>query len=250
MAMPRHLAHAPIVEAIIDIRVQPRDGLSFRDLERAFTSLDFGYYVKGPISQGLFSIQLPADGQTPETTASAAAIGVRLHSKDEKYVLQCRLSGFTLSRLSPYEDWKVLVNETKRLWDIYRDALRPICINRIAARFINDLQLPMEPGTSFQKYLVKLVDIPEGVPQTVRSFVQRFELADYHAQASVILTVALEPEYQPSSRVPVVLDIDAFKTANMDPGSPDLWESLERLRAAKNRVFFSVLNEEALELYQ
>lgn len=249
MATPRHLDHAPIVEALVDIQVAPRNGLTFGVLEAAFSSRDLGYYVKGPISEGLFSMQLPADGQRPAATATAAPIGLRLHSMDEKYVLQCRLSGFTLSRVAPYESWEKLIAETTRLWGVYQRLLSPLRICRNAVRFINDLQLPMAHGSSFQQYLEKLVEVPESVPQHVRAFIQRFQLADYDAQAEVVLTLALERGHK-GPRVPVFLDIEAFAAVDMPPGSPDLWQSLERLREAKNRVFFGTLTEKALELYQ
>lgn len=95
MAIPRHLNHAPITEALIDIHVEHRDDLSFSALQDIFSSSDFGYYFKNPISQGTFAFRFTSDGQQPETTVEAAHIGLRLHSDDEKYVAQFRLAGFT-----------------------------------------------------------------------------------------------------------------------------------------------------------
>ena len=53
MAKPRHLNHAPITEALIDIQVEHREGLSFTALQDAFSALDFDYYFKGPIAKAL-----------------------------------------------------------------------------------------------------------------------------------------------------------------------------------------------------
>ncbi len=246
MAKQRHLPRAPITEALIDIQVVPRDGLTFSVLQKSLSALDFGYYVKNPISEGTFGFMLPEDGK-PQTTAEAAQTGLRLHSHDEKYVAQCRLSGFTLSRLSPYEAWPNLVQEAKRVWAVYTERLIPKQVNRVATRFINNLQLPMDLGESYQKYLHKLVDVPDEAPQAVASFFQRFQLIDVESDARVNLTLALD-NTQPGGRVPVILDIDAFRS--LEQPNQDIWGILDRLRDLKNRCFFGTITEAAAELYE
>ena len=249
MAKPRHLAHAPVTEALVDIHIEAQGGFSFGGLQKAFSDLDFGYYLKGPIAHGTFGFKLTSDGQQPETSAEAAQIGLRLHSDDEKYVAQCRVNGFTLSRLPPYENWSALMLETKKIWSIYRQRTTPIRINRIAARFINNLQLPLRDGESYQKYLKKFADVPEEAPQALTSFFQRLQLTDIPSTASVNITLALESA-SPGEPVPVILDIDAFILKTLDPEDPELWKILDDLRALKNRCFFGTLTEHAAELYE
>lgn len=248
MARQRHLTHTPITEALIDIHVEHRDGLSFTVLQEAFSNVDFGYYLKGPISLGTFGFKLTTDGQQPQTTADATQIGLRLHSSDEKYVAQCRLAGFTLSRLPPYEAWPMLVQETKRVWSVYRDRLAPLRVTRVATRFINNLQLPLEQGASFQTYLQKFADVPDEAPQAVASFFQRFQLVDVASNAAVNLTLALE-SMSPGGPAPVILDVDAFSFTDLDPMDDKLWVILEHLRTLKNNSFFGSLTERATELY-
>lgn len=245
----RHLRRAPVIEALIDLQTPPREDLAFEELKASLESARLGYYVKGPISQGLFSLTLPPDGKDAGSTATASQVGWRLHSDDDKYVLQCRLNGMTLSRLEPYENWDALLRETQRIWQVYRDRLHPTKVTRIATRYINNLRLPMAEGVSFQEYLIKLVDVPEGVPQLVRGFFQRFELADVQAGAAVVLTLSLT-EGSATREFPVIFDIDAFSVGEFTPNGEALAKQLERLRQAKNRVFFGTLTERALELYQ
>lgn len=249
MARQRHLPHAPITEALIDLHVEPRPGLTFVALKEAIGEPEFGYYVKNPISIGHFGFKLPPHGQPPETTAQSAQVGLRLHSPDEKYVVQCRLEGFTLSRLPPYEEWNALVDETRRLWQAYTERLVPVRVTRIATRFINNLQLPLQQGVSYQTYLHKLVDIPAEAPQAVASFFQRFHLADVESTANVNLTLALEST-PPDGPVPVILDIDVFMVADLTPTDERVWGILEHLRELKNRTFFSTITEQAARLYE
>jgi len=248
MAKQRHLPHAPITEALIDIQVTPRDGLTFDGLKKAIEATDSRYYVKGPISQGTFAFTLAPEGK-PQSAAESAQVGLRLHSADEKYVAQYRLAGFTLSRLPPYETWENLLEEAKRLWTIYVERLAPTRVVRVATRFINNLQLPLKTGASFQTYLHKLVDVPEEAPQAVEAFFQRFRMVDSQDGARVILTLALEG-MAASGTVPVILDIDAFNAVDLNPTDRELWAVLERLRELKNRSFFGTITERAAELYE
>lgn len=249
MARQRHLPHAPITEALIDIQVEPRHGLTFARLQETMGAPEFGYYVKNPISEGTFAFKLTLDGEQPQTTAESSQIGLRLHSHGEKYVAQCRLSGFTLSRLPPYEEWSNLIGEAKRVWAVYTERLAPVRVTRVATRFINNLQLPMHLGGSFQEYLHKFVDVPDEAPQAVASFLQRFELIDIVNDARAILTLALD-RVPPGEHVPVILDIDAFTFADLEPPNQDLWGILERLRVLKNRCFFGAITEAAAGLYE
>lgn len=249
MIPQRHLPNAPIKEALIDIHVEARGGLTVQELERRVEEADFGYYVKNPISEGLFGIKLTADGRDSGVESSTSQVGLRLHSTDERHVLQWRLTGFTLSRLPPYDDWTALKTEAQRLWPIYVKALGPRNVKRIATRYINDLQLPLEDGATLDRFIDTLVDVPEGTPQVVGGFLQRFQLVDVEADARVNLTVAWDGSTR-DTRVPVILDIDAFTGVTIEPNSPALWETLEKLRGLKNRVFFSVITEAAAELYR
>ena len=249
MARQRYLPHAPITEALIDIQVTPREGLDFAGLKDALDAAKFDYYLKGPISFNTFAINVATNGQLPQTTTESQQLGLRFHSTDEKYVAQCRLNGFTLSRLPPYEKWSNLVDETRRIWKLYIELLGPTRVTRVATRFINNLNLPIEPGGSYQKYLCKFVDVPEEAPQAVEAFVQRFQLVDVDTGARMALTLALDG-MSPDGTAPVMLDLDAFTGANLHPADEQLWSILERLRDLKNRSFFGTITETTAELYE
>lgn len=249
LAKQRHLANAPITEALIDLAVAPRPGLTFAQLKETVGSTVPGYYLKGPISQGTVAFQVSNDGMAPLASSESQQIGIRLHSQDEKYVAQFRINGFTLSRLPPYEDWKNLEKEAERVWNIYLKCLTPSRISRVATRYINNLRLPLEPGIAFQRYIEKLVDVPEEAPQSVTGFFQRLQLVDTASGAHVVLTLAMDTA-SPMNQAPVILDIDCSIRADLSPGDPKVWNILASLRALKNRTFFGTLTERAAELYQ
>ncbi|MDO8431340.1 MAG: TIGR04255 family protein [Candidatus Binatus sp.] len=249
MARKRHLSRAPITEALIDIQVTPKEGLTFDALRAGLDASAFGYYAKGAITESLLQFNLPVVGQELQTSSQAAQVGIRFHSNDEKYVAQCRLTGFTLSRLPPYENWENLRTEATRIWNVYAERLAPARVTRIATRFINNLPLPMQTGESYQLYLNKVVDVPEEAPQAVETFFQRFQLVDTETGARVILTLT-QGGGAAGGVLPVILDVDAFTQTDLNPGDPAIWAILERLRDLKNRTFFGTITERAAGLYE
>ena len=94
-----------------------------------------------------------------------------------------------------------------------------------------------------------IVDVPEQAPQAVEAFFQRFQLVDPESGARVILTLALDG-ISGGDAAPVILDVDAFTGANLNPTDLELWNILERLRELKNRSFFGTITELAAELYE
>jgi uncharacterized protein (TIGR04255 family) len=250
MAQVRQLAHAPIVEALIDIRVQPAEGTTVDTIEKAVSSRSFGYYKKGPILMGRFGFVINTQDTPPaqQVLNHAAIIGIRMHSDDERYVAQFTTEGFTLSRLEPYESWEALVTEAMRIWMEYRSFVTPTHIHRVATRFINNLRLPLKVGERFERYLTGLPNMPAEFPQTVSSFLQRFVIYDDASGATAVLTQALEV-FPPEPPVPVILDVDVFRESRFAADGSAVWDYLAQLRVLKNRFFFGALTDEAVELY-
>lgn len=251
MAKPRtYLPHAPVTEAVIDVRVVARKGLIPASLEPLIDRLAPDYVKKGPIFELHASFAVDSKGERSSDVGSQE-IGVRMHSADDRYVAQFQLAGFSLSRLEPYETWDKLFSEAQRLWAIYVDTVGPDKVVRVATRFINNLRLPMQPGEDFGGYLTKPPQVPEGLPQGLSSFLQRVFLHDPKADIRATLTQALQslpvgdlPEY-----IPVILDIDVYRQTGFETNSRELWDCLERLRAFKNLAFYESLTEKAVEQY-
>jgi uncharacterized protein (TIGR04255 family) len=250
MATARPLARAPIIEALIDFRVHIPEGENAERIDIALSAQDFGYHKVGPILRGNFGLFVNPQSVpiAQPTMGETTIIGARLHSTDGKYVAQFTTEGFSLSRLEPYESWEILIAETQRVWEIYRICLKPTRIHRTAARFINNLRLPLAGGGRFEQFLTGLPSMPADFPQSVSSFLQRFVVYDEQTGATAILTQALDHITTPAP-LPVILDIDVFRETNFSCESLDIWHYLTELRKLKNRYFFGLLTEAAMELY-
>jgi uncharacterized protein (TIGR04255 family) len=250
MAGIRPLARAPIVEALVDLRVHAPENVTVERIEAMFATRNFGYQKIAPIIRGTFGVVFnPQDAPITKLTPSTSTIvGIRLHSADEKYVAQFTTEGFTLSRLEPYESWEALIAEAQRVWREYKICVTPTSIHRAATRFINNLRLPLRIGDRFERFLTGMPDMPSEFPQAVSSFLQRFVIQDDATGATAVLTQALN-QVPPVPPLPVILDIDVFRETLFSPDGAEVWNFLAELRKLKNRFFFGALTDEAVELY-
>lgn len=249
MATPRHLPNAPITEAVIDIQIDAGRPVTFAQLQEAFANVGLGYNQQGVVMAGRFGLLMPTVPEvTAQSTATAEPIGLRLQSHDGHYIALVRVNGFTLSRQPPYEDWGKLEAETRRLWTAYVSIWRPVKVVRVATRFINNLKLPVAPGQDFSDWIDTLVELPREVPQLIGGFLQQFQIHDAPTSASANLTMAWNGQ-QDGDRVPIILDIDAYRQAEFEPGDESIWTMLRTLRELKNRCFFGSLKEHAIKEY-
>jgi len=248
MAEPRHLSRAPAREALIDIQFEPSvERLAIEDFCKQLTT---EFPKQSDLWEAFVGFSL--DGKQLPPNATHTVIGKRLDSNEVPHVLQCRTTGFTFSRLSPYGEWQDLRNEAHRLWTIFHAVVRPQTVKRIAVRYINEIKLPL-PMDDFGDYLVCPPNVPESLPQTVSGFLHRVISPDDSNNCVAAITQAVEgaPVSQNGQMfVNLILDIDVFRTVTLDCGNfGEIWGVLDVLRDQKNKVFFGYLTEKTVEMF-
>lgn len=244
MARRRHLARAPIREAIIDVRVSPNVEVSA--LRGLGERLKADFPVATEIRVRTFGFEA-TENRFRTSTVDQGAVGLRLVSEDNLYVVQCKADGLTLSRLAPYETWEAMSAKARELWTLYLVASRAERVTRLATRYINIMELPL-PIPDFRDFLICPPEVPPQLPQEISSFFSRIVIPERKSQSAAVLTQVLEGATE--EKAPVVLDIDAFKDLDLAAASEDVWETLEALREFKNQLFFESITEKTAELFE
>lgn len=242
-----HLDRTPIVEAVIDLRLEPSADSSVESIGTLIHSIE-GYEHQGPIVH--METKLSIEEAEAKSSTESRRLGARLQSSDGKHVLLLQEAGYTLSRLSPYVSWDQLVAEARKQWRHFADTVKPQSITRVATRFINRLELPMQPGEDFSEYLVKPPEVPDELPQAVAGFSQRVVLVNRELNARANVIQSLQEGFPSSDKVPVVVDIDVYSMVDMSPDNEDAWDLLAGLREFKNAVFYAHLTEKTVALYE
>jgi uncharacterized protein (TIGR04255 family) len=234
------LTQAPIVEGLIDIRVERSAGVSVEVLKRAGDELAEEFPSRQERRMWMGQIELSPAAPASISTSLEGPDGVILRSADDKWVAQFRLDGFTFSRLQPYTKWDELRAKAAELWARYQAAAQPSKIVRVATRFINRIPLPR--GESFEKTFSTTFSLSPELPQAVAGFLLRVVIPFEQEQAIAVVTQSLE-----GTGTECLFDLDVFAEQAKGFSLDEAWEKLDKLREVKNRLFFGSLTPQALE---
>ena len=232
------LTRPPLREALIDIRL--RDELPGSVLPKF--EAPKGFPVKRGIKHGQFQFQADADKPFAAKVLTEEALGVRYEREDGSEVVQLRRNGLTYSILKNYRGWEVLGEAARDMWRVFLLASGPVNISRLAARYLNAIEIPL--GADYDEYLTTAPRVPKSVPPIVTSFMQRVLVPFEQEMATAIITQALE------TPGPAALDIDVFTEVSLEGASEEIWSRLDNLRNIADRIFFSSLTEKVIESYR
>jgi uncharacterized protein (TIGR04255 family) len=235
--------NAPVTEALIDIRVERRPDIMADELKSVHASLRDTYPATHEMSEGMS--ELKADSTTSSTMRH---VGYRLSGNDMHYVLQAQLHGLTISKLAPYTKWEDLLGETRRVWDIYRSATRPLGIRRLGVRYINRLDLPL-PFHDFSEYLLTYPEVGRSLPQLLGGFVMQAIIPLAEQSGVAIINQSAAPTVKPNTAA-IMLDIDVYRDVALSIDGNGIWDILEELRVQKNRFFEGCITDKTRELFK
>lgn len=242
---PERLGKAPIVEALIDIQIEPH----VVTLE-ALAPFDVLALPEFPERKRVIELRNNVDLTAEEPKLTSAPPEVKGHAfwtADKKRVVQARVNGFALSHLAPYDRWSSLRSDALSWWEKFSSIAAPKTVTRCALRFINRIELPL-PFSTFEEYLRTFPQIGPALPQGLSGAFARLVIP--FGSATVVVTQAIDEAGATAGMIPVILDIDVFEKVSMRPDGADLWSKMEDLRKIKNDVFFGSLTPKAWKLFE
>lgn len=246
MAIPRPLARPPIVEALIDIKAPASAGIDEKSYGFLREQLRETYPDQKERKD--FGGELQLEGNAPQfRTWDTQFRGMLFKSADGLSVAQFRLDGFTLNCLAPYGSGDALIAEAARLWPLHVELARPAQVTRIGLRYINRFAIPLAEGEPSDSYLTSPPPAVSGLPNTLAEFLTRMVLVDKHAAVNAIVTQQLQRAGQQPQ---VTIDVDVFRPGPFGIAVDELLEHLSAMRAYKNKVFFSLLTDQALARFE
>lgn len=258
-----HLSHAPIVEAVIEIRARAESnweeasvGGRLRDLLPDFPNHQVvkGFSVTVPFAF------IPEPGKEAELVTPDAYplppsgpvrhdhgwLGLRLVSSDGLRIGTFTRDAFSFSRLKPYPNWQTFSDEALRLWTAHRQISGVSQIHRLGVRFINRLEVPVA-DLAFDDYFVGLGTPPAELPTTAFMYRNSFAVPGEPYGLNLVRTFQ-PPSTEGALALSLILDIDAFLSDSIPVEADSIPSHLDRLRTLKNQMFFGSLTEKALQL--
>ncbi|MBI4833754.1 MAG: TIGR04255 family protein [Planctomycetes bacterium] len=244
-----HFPNAPIVEALLDIRVDLPKEVDLKTL------LPFHDEIKKdfPAKKEQFSWQVDfkmGPGKLPESQQpKGGTIGYLFNSADGKKIVQATQNGFTFNMLKPYTDWKSFSAEAKALWQKYIKIAKPVKVSRIALRYINRIEIPF-PFNAFKEYILTIPEIAQGIPNGLSEFLMRLVIPMPEMETTAIITETIDKMDNKTTKLPLIFDIDVYKMKPFEPSSDNIWTEMEHLHKFKNDIFFNSLTDKTKELFK
>jgi uncharacterized protein (TIGR04255 family) len=238
-----HYSKSPIVEAVIEFRVELPAASGLGTLQRCFRPIKRLYPIKREVSVGSAVVSF---GKNQSVSASNKPIGYVFVTSDKKQVFQARRDCFAFSRLAPYDTWDTFRDEARRLWSIFRRTAKPTQVSRVGLRYINRLDLPL-PLNDFRDYIRTVPEVAPGLPQGLAGFFMQLNIPHEDIRCTLLLNqMMIEP---PTPEVvSVVLDIDLFCGTDVPSDDDELWNFCEQMRSRKNKIFQACITDRTEEL--
>lgn len=239
--------NAPIVEALLDIRVELPPEVTLTTLEAFHEYVKERFPEKGP--RFLYKADIKVSPEVSAVTSSGGPNGYIFRSPSEKKAVQARLDGFTFNKFKPYEKWESLRSEARELWDLYFETTNPIKITRIALRYINRIEIPL-PMKDFKEYILTTPEIAPKLPQALAQFFMRLVIPNPNIQATAIITQTIDENPTRNQVLPLIFDIDVFRNVNYIGNKAEMWDEFEKLCTFKNEIFFNSITKKIEELFK
>jgi uncharacterized protein (TIGR04255 family) len=238
--------NAPIMEALLDIRVRLPEQTTLTDLAafQVHVKTRFPEKKERKFVRGDFKLE-------PEPSALVSASGSDgyfFECSKEKKIVQARLDGFTFNKLKPYENWESFRSEGRELWALYFKMANPTKVTRIALRYINRIEVPL-PMKDFKEYILTSPEVAPELPQGVAHFFMRLVIPNDDIGAVAVITQTME-EPTTDDKLPLILDIDVWQKTEYEGENGKMWDEFEKLRKFKNDVFFGMTTDKAKELFK
>ena len=240
----RHYSRAPIVEAIIDLQATSPQGIGLEELREIHKSIVDRY----PRLVNTSNMKITGDFQegTFGASGSEEKIGFVFVAPDGKQSVAMKLDGFRFGKLAPYETWEAMRDEARSLWDIYRAAVNPAEVSRVAVRYVNRIDIPT-PLRDFRDYLRTFPEVSTDLPQSLSLYSMTLHIPQPISDTYLILNQVLLPPQKPGF-ASVIVDIDVFRDNAGCTSDQEIWELLEIVRTLKNEAFEASITNSTREL--
>lgn len=246
---PRSYSHAPIREAIIQIRVQLDESTQIEDLktlldgDSSFRAPDVQFQLRGEVQFN--------EGVITGGTTGGEPVGLSFVNHDGSRIVQSWVDRFAFSWVGNYTNWDEFLAEALSYWARYKAVAHPVAIQQVSVRYVNVIALPEGPR-EIKDYLRTSVDVSPYLPQAVSGLFMQVTIPLETFDCSVNITSVLQfPRLNESE---LVLDIDVISAQPLNQvnfvNNDSLVEALGVLRRAKNHVFEACITDATRSLIQ
>jgi uncharacterized protein (TIGR04255 family) len=192
-------------------------------------------------------IQVGPQQTEPAMTMKQGQSRLQYLSADETRIVGIGPDVLSIHVLRPYDKWEDFEARVKRAFGVYREVARPAGVKRLALRYLNRIQLPLD-RVRLEDYFTSPPRLPETVPAAIQTILTRFE--SVYNDAPVRLTVTFASLEAPAGSSAYLLDTEVSQEWKESPLPLD--EALTVVQNLKQRqtdAFESMITEKTREVF-
>jgi uncharacterized protein (TIGR04255 family) len=241
-----HLNRPPIVEAVIHWQARAQNALEPDALAHALAARLPQYDTRESIHQIELMAMMTKKEKSPVVQHSKGWQGIRLKSANGNYEAQFTRDGLIFSRRHGYEHWTAFTSAAMEVWKAYLEIAAPIEIQRLGVRYINHL-VEATPQT-LGDFLREPPTCPSNLPLMEFVYQSTFSVPGHPFGIRVIKVMQpVMPELRQSSGL--FIDLDVYTVNAISCESVELALALTHMRWLKNKVFFTLLTDQAVNSF-
>lgn len=243
-----HLVHAPIIEAVIEIKCPPQVPWDEDTIPDEVGELLQGYQFWDSMSEYIQKVNFKDNVPIAETMEKVGWKGVRYRSDDESYVAAFNRDGFVFSRVGSYETWAKFSAEAMRIWEVHTSIARPSDVHRIGLRFINRIPLP-GGEVELDEFMYDGPQPPRGLNFLISGFLHKniISVPGLPYLINIVRTSSPSPSAGGEVDYAIILDIDVYLQETFEVDDSRIQGHLEDMRILKNEVFWGSIPPALLE---
>jgi uncharacterized protein (TIGR04255 family) len=245
----RQYPNPPIVEAVCEFRFDP--GVVWNlTVPGLFYGKVRDLYTGEPQQQNLIATEFQL-GQVPENSELKVTQGLTkllFPSTDGTKLVGVGPDTLSIHSLRPYEGWNDFSSRIDQSFQVYSEVAKPIGVNRIAIRYINQIAISVNEAVDLSEYFTIYPQLPDGVPSKMSGFVTRTE--SIYEDIPIRLAITLSDDGASSEQVVFILDLEVYQTW-IDKSLPlkEMLSNLSELKSREGQVFESLITDRTRELF-
>lgn len=244
----------PIKEALINIELDIHENKTPDKLLIIEKFINDTYKYRKSLTSVMGDIKLE-NSSIKESSIKSEKKGYAYRTEDKKQVVQLRSNSFTFNRLKPYTGWEVFFDETKRLWNYYKDIVKPKRIKQVSLRYINSFEIPVNKVISdyIKTYPIIFQTYPniKSKPGIAGTFTQILLVHPSSNNVLAKLIEKIEVSKSNKNNLHIIMDIEVVNNFEQNETSllndDEFFHKIVRLREFKNEIFFGNITEKVKE---
>lgn len=244
--MKKKYKNPPIVEALCEFQFIPNQPWDTTVPDLIYEKIKETFPDKKPYIG--INIQLHPTEKCVEHKLESVPPLIQFYKSDKTALIQVAQDLLVVNQLKPYPTWDEFKPLIINIFNIYREMANPKGFKRIALRYINNINFPIEK-IELKDYFKYYPVVPDNMPNLMGAFFTRVACSYENDQENLILSLGSMLSKEPNN-TSLMLDIDYTMITPEYISFDNLSEWLEKAHERIENTFESCITDKLRKTFE